>query len=155
VTFISIHSFIIYVVFFGACMRCIRLCSLKPGVTVPVCRCHPALFLPLAARWGRLVGASFLRACVHSLCLVGPARQLCCPFARPLSLFRGPRLSEPSRLNRSRSPSWMRTRPRVFQPRPHTLEPFSRAQTHSLAPLAKLLPQPITLALSLALRACP
>jgi hypothetical protein len=33
VTFISIHSVIIYVVFFGACMRCARLCSLKPGVT--------------------------------------------------------------------------------------------------------------------------
>jgi hypothetical protein len=33
VTFISIHSVIIYVVFFGACMRCTRLCSLKPGVT--------------------------------------------------------------------------------------------------------------------------
>jgi hypothetical protein len=33
VTFISIHSVIIYVVFFGACMRCIRLCSLNPGVT--------------------------------------------------------------------------------------------------------------------------
>jgi hypothetical protein len=33
-TFISIHSVIIYVVFFGACMRCTRLCSLKPGVTV-------------------------------------------------------------------------------------------------------------------------
>ena len=32
-TFISIHSIIIYVVFFGACMRCTRLCSLKPGVT--------------------------------------------------------------------------------------------------------------------------
>jgi hypothetical protein len=32
VTFISIHSVIIYVVFFGACMRCTRLCSLKPGV---------------------------------------------------------------------------------------------------------------------------
>jgi hypothetical protein len=33
VTFISIHYVIIYVVFFGACMRCTRLCSLKPGVT--------------------------------------------------------------------------------------------------------------------------
>jgi hypothetical protein len=33
VTFISIHSFIIYVVFFGACMRCARLCPLNPGVT--------------------------------------------------------------------------------------------------------------------------
>jgi hypothetical protein len=33
VTFISIHSVIICVVFFGACMRCTRLCSLKPGVT--------------------------------------------------------------------------------------------------------------------------
>jgi hypothetical protein len=30
VTFISIHSVIIYVVFFGACMRCTRLCSSKP-----------------------------------------------------------------------------------------------------------------------------
>jgi hypothetical protein len=33
VTFISIHSVIICVVFFGACMRCTRLCSLNPGVT--------------------------------------------------------------------------------------------------------------------------
>jgi hypothetical protein len=33
-TFISIHSVIIYVVFFGACMRCTWLCFLKPGVTV-------------------------------------------------------------------------------------------------------------------------
>jgi hypothetical protein len=33
VTFISIHSFIIYVVFFGACMRCTRLYPLNPGVT--------------------------------------------------------------------------------------------------------------------------
>jgi hypothetical protein len=32
VTLISIHSVIIYVVFFGACMRCTRLCPLKPGV---------------------------------------------------------------------------------------------------------------------------
>jgi hypothetical protein len=32
VIFISIHSVIIYVVFFGACMRCTRLCPLKPGV---------------------------------------------------------------------------------------------------------------------------
>jgi hypothetical protein len=32
-TFISIHSVIIYVVFSGACMRCTWLCSLKPGVT--------------------------------------------------------------------------------------------------------------------------
>jgi hypothetical protein len=34
VTFISIHSVIIYVVFFGACMRCTRLCPLKLGVTL-------------------------------------------------------------------------------------------------------------------------
>jgi hypothetical protein len=33
VTFIYIHSVIIYVVFFGACMRCTRLCPLNPGVT--------------------------------------------------------------------------------------------------------------------------
>jgi hypothetical protein len=31
VTFISIHFVIIYVVFFDACMRCTRLCPLKPG----------------------------------------------------------------------------------------------------------------------------
>jgi hypothetical protein len=31
VTFISIHSVIIYVVFFGACMRCTRLCPFKSG----------------------------------------------------------------------------------------------------------------------------
>jgi hypothetical protein len=34
VTFISIHSIIIYVVFFDACMRCTRLCLLNPGVTL-------------------------------------------------------------------------------------------------------------------------
>jgi hypothetical protein len=33
VTFISIHSVIICVVFFDACMRCTRLCPLKLGVT--------------------------------------------------------------------------------------------------------------------------
>jgi hypothetical protein len=33
VTFISIHSVSIYVVFFGVCMRCTRLCPLNPGVT--------------------------------------------------------------------------------------------------------------------------
>jgi hypothetical protein len=33
VTFISIHSVIVYVVFFGTCMRCTRLCPLNPGVT--------------------------------------------------------------------------------------------------------------------------
>jgi hypothetical protein len=33
VTFISIHSVIICVVFFGAYMRCTRLCPLNPGVT--------------------------------------------------------------------------------------------------------------------------
>jgi hypothetical protein len=33
VTFISIHSVIIYVVFVGACMRCTWLCLLNLGVT--------------------------------------------------------------------------------------------------------------------------
>jgi hypothetical protein len=33
VTFISIHSVIICVVFFGAYMRCTRLCPLNLGVT--------------------------------------------------------------------------------------------------------------------------
>ena len=37
VTFISIHSVIICVVFFGACMRCTRLCPLKSGVTEARC----------------------------------------------------------------------------------------------------------------------
>jgi hypothetical protein len=32
-TFFSMHSVIICVVFSGAYMRCTRLCSLKPGVT--------------------------------------------------------------------------------------------------------------------------
>jgi hypothetical protein len=32
-TFISMHSVIICVVFSSAYMRCTRLCSLKPGVT--------------------------------------------------------------------------------------------------------------------------
>jgi hypothetical protein len=41
-TFISIHSVIIYVVFFGACMRCTRLCPLNPGVT------YRGLAIPLA-----------------------------------------------------------------------------------------------------------
>jgi hypothetical protein len=36
VTFISIHSVIIYVVFFGACMRCTRLCPLKSVVTFAI-----------------------------------------------------------------------------------------------------------------------
>jgi hypothetical protein len=34
VTFISIHFVIIYVVFFDACMRCTRLCPLKPGCDI-------------------------------------------------------------------------------------------------------------------------
>jgi hypothetical protein len=33
VIFISIHYVIIYVVFFGACMRCTRICSLNLGMT--------------------------------------------------------------------------------------------------------------------------
>jgi hypothetical protein len=36
VSFISIHSVIIRVVFFGACMRCTWLCSLKPSVIARV-----------------------------------------------------------------------------------------------------------------------
>jgi hypothetical protein len=41
VTFISIHPVIICVVFFGACMRCTRLCSLKPGcdISFGICSC--------------------------------------------------------------------------------------------------------------------
>jgi hypothetical protein len=36
-TFISIHSVIICVAFFGAYMRCTRLCPLNPGVTKHLC----------------------------------------------------------------------------------------------------------------------
>jgi hypothetical protein len=48
-TFISIHFVIIYVVFFGACMKCTRLCSLNPGVTLLL---HPWQFLRERGRWG-------------------------------------------------------------------------------------------------------
>jgi hypothetical protein len=41
VTFISIHSVIIYVVFFGACMRCTRLCPSNPGATLSHVNKHP------------------------------------------------------------------------------------------------------------------
>jgi hypothetical protein len=41
-TFISIYSVIVYVVFFDACMRCTRLCPLKPGVTT-LARVHPEI----------------------------------------------------------------------------------------------------------------
>jgi hypothetical protein len=33
VTFISLYTLLVYVVFFGACMRCTRLCSLNLDVT--------------------------------------------------------------------------------------------------------------------------
>jgi hypothetical protein len=41
VTFISIHYVIICVVFFGAYMRCTRLCPLNPGVTQTPWSQHP------------------------------------------------------------------------------------------------------------------
>jgi hypothetical protein len=46
VTFISIHSVIICVVFFGAFMRCTRLCPLNPSVTV-VWLCNYEQSVPL------------------------------------------------------------------------------------------------------------
>jgi hypothetical protein len=93
------------------------------------------------------------RTRAFSRCPTGPARQLRCPFARPLSLFHGPRVSEPSTPNRTRSPPWTRTCPRVSRPRPHAPEPFFEpAHTHSRFP-AQLRPQPSTLALSLSLYA--
>jgi hypothetical protein len=55
--------------------------------------------LSLAAQWGRHVGAGFFtRAPLLSLCLVGPILQLLsrCPERPfPLSLHRGPALSDP------------------------------------------------------------
>jgi hypothetical protein len=47
VIFISIHSVIIYVVFFGACMICTRLCSLKPGVALVMIHCGTVLMCDL------------------------------------------------------------------------------------------------------------
>jgi hypothetical protein len=44
VTFISIHSVVICVVFFGACMRCTRLCPLKPRVLQFCMAYHNHLF---------------------------------------------------------------------------------------------------------------
>jgi hypothetical protein len=69
-TFISIHSVIIYVVSFGACMRCTRLCSLNPGVTgsevprgvhKPPNGCRLLILIP--GWWGCTTG-EFLRGCV-------------------------------------------------------------------------------------------
>jgi hypothetical protein len=63
VTFISIHSIIIYVVFFDACMRCTRLCPLKPGCdTAPPASRAPGNPMPGEAL---------------------PARSLPCPPASP------------------------------------------------------------------------
>jgi hypothetical protein len=62
-----------------------------------------ALSLPLTAQWGQPVSAGSLHALACSLCLVGPARRRCCPFARPLSLLCGSRLSEPSLPNHPRT----------------------------------------------------
>jgi hypothetical protein len=44
-TFISMHSVIICVVFSGAYMRCTRLCSLNPGVTKDQLEYHGSLYL--------------------------------------------------------------------------------------------------------------
>jgi hypothetical protein len=81
-----------------------------------------ALSLPLAARWGRLVGAIFLRAREHSLSI---------PRA-PLSMFCGSHLSEPSprtahalRRGRVHDHAFLGHAPRA--------RAFSRACTHSLA----------------------
>jgi hypothetical protein len=54
-TFISIHSVIIYVVFFGACMRCTRLCPLKPGVT------HAVLGRPCYAKFMAVPNYTYLK----------------------------------------------------------------------------------------------
>lgn len=43
-TFISIHSIIVYVVFFGVCMRYTRFYPLNPGVTSDACMSHLKLF---------------------------------------------------------------------------------------------------------------
>jgi hypothetical protein len=60
-TFISIHSVIIYVVFFGACMRCTRLCPLKPGVTLTIAVSHPP---QVKNRYRRMMRMGMLR-CVR------------------------------------------------------------------------------------------
>jgi hypothetical protein len=83
VTFISIHSIIIYVVFFDACMRCTRLCPLKPGCDTapPASRApgNPMPGEPLPAR--ALPGPSEPHRGPSPAAL--PARSLPCPPASP------------------------------------------------------------------------
>jgi hypothetical protein len=52
VTFISIHSVIVYVVFFGACMRCTQLCSLKLGCDRSGIRADPRGFTSVCGLGG-------------------------------------------------------------------------------------------------------
>jgi hypothetical protein len=60
VTFISIHSVIICVVFFGAYMRCTRLCPLNPGVTstepLLPCPAEPLPCSPTPCVWAQAQG---------------------------------------------------------------------------------------------------
>jgi hypothetical protein len=64
--------------------------------------------LSLSVQWGRFVGANLSRARFpFSHCPAGPARQPGRPFARPLSLARGPYLLDPCRQTTHLGvPSW-------------------------------------------------
>jgi hypothetical protein len=103
----------------------------------------PALSPPLslAVRWGRLVGSNLLHVCTFSHCPVGLARQPGLPFARPLSLTHGSRLSDPSPPNcpRTTHASLWTPRPRRT-PRPRTSPPwpFSSCTVPSHPPLPSL-----------------
>jgi hypothetical protein len=78
-------------------------------------------------------------------CLVGPTRQLGRPFARPLSLTRGSRLSDPSLLNRpcmTHASLWTPRPRRTPRSRPSPPWPFSSC------PVLHSLPFPLTHALA-------
>jgi hypothetical protein len=57
VTLIFIHSVIIYIVFFGACMRCTRLCSVEPGCDTELLDLIPWL---ATTSYGPTLGTPFL-----------------------------------------------------------------------------------------------
>jgi hypothetical protein len=109
VTFISINSVIIYVVFFGACMRYTRLCPLNPGVTTTPTPSLPPLSLPPRA------------------------------LGDPVTVIAGfwiPKVSSPSPLSLSPSPSPFPSSLRVAPTFSPTCAPLARSQRPPGAALA-------------------
>jgi hypothetical protein len=127
VTCISILSVIIYVVFFGACMRCTRLCPLKPGCYShgqPPPSSQLSLSLPIKPMLSH--GTGLLQP--SSLSLLAPflsltCRELAvpCPTVRtaapvPYASFTGAP-SAPRRLRPHWSPARRRDRPALLPAR--------------------------------------